>query len=101
MRESGGRGREFVVSMAPWIGLITDDAKSLFPPIKLEAALYNPDRAYGELPGLEVKAIPVVSDGPATSGGKKGYRRKGSTPGVAAVGQTQGSAPLVDDEVEL
>lgn len=101
MRESGGRGREFVVSMAPWIGLITDDAKSLFPPIKLEAALYNPDRAYGELPGLEVKALPAHGDGANAAGGKKGYRRKGAAPGVAAVGQGQGSTPLVDDEVEL
>jgi KaiC/GvpD/RAD55 family RecA-like ATPase len=84
MRDSGGRGREFVVNMAPWIGLMTDRAEEVLPPEK-QALLENPDRAYGDLKGLEVKGpgpkkgkgAPKVadvsgagkSDGPAKSDG--------------------------------
>lgn len=54
VRETGGRGREVVVNMAPWIGLITDCAEEILPPDR-RFLLENPDMKYGDLKGIEVK----------------------------------------------
>lgn len=53
-RESGGRGREFVVSTAPWVGLMTDHAEKLLTPTWMHI-LENPDMKVGQLSGLSTK----------------------------------------------
>lgn len=73
MRESGGRGREFVVTMAPWLGLITDTPNDLLPPDK-QKLFDSPDRGFGELKGLAVKSPEVK---------KPAGPRKGGVPRVA------------------
>lgn len=52
-RDTGGRGREFIVTVAPWLGLMTDCVDDIIPPW-LKKVLENPDRKYGMLTGLTV-----------------------------------------------
>lgn len=81
MREAGGRGLEFVVNLAPWIGLITDQADYILPPER-KNLLENPDLKYGDLKGLEVK--------PPKRGGK-------GAPKVADVSKKDESGPAKSD----
>ena len=58
-REDGGRGREFVVTMAPWIGLITDDVTTVIPSYLHEGMLKNPYRNEGIRTGLNATSETV------------------------------------------
>jgi len=53
-RSAGGRGREFVINMAPWIGLMTDVPEGIIHPDNIRV-LGDPDRDAGELDGLKIK----------------------------------------------
>lgn len=52
MREAGGRSRQFVVYIAPWLGLMTDSPKTIFPNGE-SPYLRNPD-VEEDLAGLHV-----------------------------------------------
>jgi KaiC/GvpD/RAD55 family RecA-like ATPase len=88
VRESGGRGREFVVNTAPWVGLITDCVEELLPEDK-RAILENPDIKVGQLPGLHMK-----KDKP------EGKGKRGKDPEVVDINKRD-DGPVTIDGVTL